>query len=120
MKFETQEQRDAWEVSRKSIMNCNTISYQVAIEMLDKAAAEFDRMKATCGLKPLSLEHALMILHSFFSGSKNWHREIVLRFFNLGIAETDPPQDEHSNCWKLTDKGREVLANLNAMCKVEK
>jgi hypothetical protein len=114
--FETKEQREAWRVTNQKLFGCFSIhdSYETIREKMNKAASRFDAREATCGIEPLSEGHALLLLHHFQCGSIFTHKETVQNFIDNGLAVVD------GNMWRTTDKGREVLSNLNAMCKVEK
>lgn len=112
MKFDTQEQRDAWEVM-KPIIDAYRSRGKDFYDALIYAAAEFDRQKATCGIEPLSTEHAaLIILDSGYPVA-------FLIADTLGKLVCPAPKNE-SRAHAITDRGREVLANLNAMCEVKK
>jgi hypothetical protein len=106
MKFETQEQRDAWEVVKPLVKSGIERGFNFRIvDNLDQAAAEFDRQKATCGIEPLSRDHFLL---GGVDAGLQYFRGWRVDGADL-IVES-----------KLTDRGREVLANLNAMCEVKK
>lgn len=112
--FETKEQREAWRVIKPLLpRNFSRGESLGHIEgQLDKAAVRFDEREKTCGIEPLSEGHALLLLHHFQCGSVFTHKETVANFIRNGLVEVD------GNMWRTTDKGREVLKNLNAMCKV--
>ncbi len=102
--FTTKEEREAWRVFKPSYLTeFGETGY--ACRKFDEAAARFDQREATCGIEPLSEEHARLILSvNGYAGTTKLVQNKLVEF----------PQTD-----KLTDKGRAVLANLNAMCKVQ-
>ncbi len=99
----TKEQREAWRVIRE--LDEIQMWCPASLGRLDEAAARFDQREATCGIEPLSEEHARLILSvNGYAGTTKLVQNKLVEF----------PQTD-----KLTDKGRAVLANLNAMCKVQ-
>lgn len=101
--FESKEQREAWRVLRP--LYEKVYSEGAKWHLFEQAAARFDQREATCGIEPLSEEHARLILTvTGYVGTRKLVQNKLVEF-----GQTD----------KLTDKGRAVLANLNAMCKVQ-
>ena len=109
--FETKEQREAWRVIRERYVLSFNISHYTDAgsvgRMFDLAASRFDACEATCGIEPLSEEHArLIIANGNYASQQKLVSKDLLR--------------ESMGTYYITDRGREVLANLNAMCKAEK
>lgn len=129
MTFEfTREQREAWRVLKPcydkaaghDTINGNNWSGVVTSQEFDAAAARFDAREATCGIEPLSEKHfALGVCSkgnyywSWFSPNKVCKTLIDNKL--IARVENDGNFIGHT----LTDRGREVLAALNAMCKVQ-
>lgn len=108
--FETKEQREAWRVI------ANTVPIDIPRSQLLEAAARFDAREATCGIQPLSRWHVALE----FVNNHGWDSVIesdddLLKLHALKLLDTD-----FNFHWQITDKGREVLERLNAVCKVEK
>lgn len=102
--FETKEQREAWRVIRPLIQKGRSnVKEWCGVLSMDVAAARFDAREATCGIEPLSREHAILL----------YVDKVGLSFGGFGINGQSLIDDS-----RLTDKGREVLERLNAMCKV--
>lgn len=105
--FTTKEEREAWEVIRPAINKTTYVGVEAMIVGFDEAAARFDAREKTCGTEPLSGAHARLI---------------------VAEAEKLGKDSGYFHCSQngllrgsfTTDKGSRVLANLNAMCKVER
>ncbi len=122
--FTTKEQREAWRVIRDLIVCDETLQGLRPIqraECLDQAASRFDLREKTCGIEPLSEEHFALGVCSMSNyywvwGSPNRIGNCLLENKLIKPITIQGIFQGHN----LTDKGRTVLENLNAMCKVEK
>lgn len=105
--FETKEQREAWRVISRRMIECRAKESHYSNryhEEIDAAAARFDKREATCGIEPLSFEHGALLVTTRDSVN------VWSDFERQGLVDVKT---------NITDKGREVLAALNAMCKVQ-
>lgn len=116
----TKDQREAWRLI-VTLMEQNTnlchLNWTQCAECMLRAASRFDAREKTCGIEPLSEEHfALGVCASesaYFNGRDSVSK---LKYFEKsGLIKW--AWDDYCT---ITDRGREVLANLNAMCKVSK
>lgn len=100
--FSTKEEREAWRV----IHDMAPGPRMITIPMFQEAACRFDAREKTCGLTVLSEGHARLII----ADSGYASQQILV---SKGLVRNTFGEGE------LTDRGREVLAALNAMCKVQ-
>lgn len=117
--FETKEQREAWPILKPLLpRNFSRGESLGHIEsQLDEAADRFDEREKTCGIEPLSPKHAALILVDTGFIGTNFDEDAPDQTGLLSLRDNGLIQ-KNGSIWKLTDKGREILANLNAMCKV--
>jgi len=102
--FSTKEEREAWRVLKPLLCTF----WQGLWPNLDKAASRFDAREKTCGIEFGSYEYGLLTIA----------QHVGLNQFNLRMPTLDRfLTKEHGF---LNDEGREVLAHVNAMCKVSK
>lgn len=115
----TKEQREAWRLI-VTLMEQNTnlchLNWTQCAECMLRAASRFDAREKTCGIEPLSEEHFLLgVCNSRYAYFENIKATSLIRRFE---KERLVKWNE-SKFWDTTDRGREVLAALNAMCKVQ-
>lgn len=129
----TKEERDAWQVIRPLLCTGrhDCTFFKGLWPELDAAADRFDAREETCGIEPLSWEHyALGITCSRDMSSSipfPYGSDVVIKSLlskelvkRERSSEAFTPQQQALIPVFATDKGRTVLANLNAMCKVER
>jgi len=115
--FSTKEEREAWPVFRGRLITKAGAFDWDALDVLDAAASRFDAREKTCGIEPLSEEHFALGVCASRNAYFN-ERDSVSKlkdFEKRGLIKW-----AWADYWDITDRGREVLANLNAMCKVDK
>lgn len=113
--FETKEQREAWRVIGNLMIKHKDLerrgSQQNYLDM-QEAATRFDERGKTCGIELGSKQYAVLCS---CTDAVEWSGAFA-ECSSKGLIFKDGSNWQ----WQLTDKGREVLANLNAMCKVQK
>ena len=109
--FETKEQREAFGITDKLFQNACGPGYQYRSDVWDEmklAASRFDEREKTCGIEFGSYAYGLLVIA----------QHVGLNQFNLRMPTLDRfLTKEHG---LLNDEGRELLAQVNAMCKVER
>lgn len=116
----TKEQREAWRVIEQ-LAEANYVLKHIdwidTVCAFNNAASRFDAREKTCGIEPLSEEHFIL---GALNGNNFIERTNDSRIFSKLRLKGIVKWDDRYDWWDITDRGREVLTNLNAMCKVSK